>query len=85
LTATSLYSNSPPNVPQNWGQINSNLNDYHVYSTEISTAIWISDETDWRQQHIKMNKQYTDLAIIVWGSMSIWQYGVGVEASLSLD
>jgi len=29
LTAARLYLNSPPEVTQNWGQINPNLNDYH--------------------------------------------------------
>jgi len=27
LTATTLYLNSPPKVPQNWGQIDPNFND----------------------------------------------------------
>jgi len=29
LTAARLYSNSQPEAPNNWGQINPNLNDYH--------------------------------------------------------
>jgi hypothetical protein len=29
LTTHRLYLNSPPEAPKNWGQINSNLNDYH--------------------------------------------------------
>jgi len=29
LTSASLYLNSPPEAPKNWGQMNQNLNDYH--------------------------------------------------------
>jgi len=36
LTTVRLYSNSPPDAPKNWGQINPNLNDYHSDPMEIS-------------------------------------------------
>jgi hypothetical protein len=36
LTAARLYLNSPPEAPQNWGQINPNLNDYHSDPRAIS-------------------------------------------------
>jgi hypothetical protein len=29
LTAARLHLNSPPESPQNWGQVNPNLDDYH--------------------------------------------------------
>jgi len=51
LTATRLYLNSPPELPQNWGQINLNLNDYNTDPMEISSSFWLPDITNqWRQQ-----------------------------------
>jgi hypothetical protein len=47
LYATWLNFNSPPDAPNNWGQINPNLNDYHYNSTEISSTFWIPDIPDW--------------------------------------
>jgi len=38
LTAARLYSNSPPEAPNNWGQFNPNLNDYHSHQMEISST-----------------------------------------------
>jgi len=39
-TAARLYSNSPPEAPKNWGQINPNLNDYHSDPIEIRSTFW---------------------------------------------
>jgi hypothetical protein len=50
LTAARLYLNSPPEAPMNWGQINTNLNDYHSDPMEISSTFWIPDITDWWRQ-----------------------------------
>jgi len=50
LTAARLYLNSPPELPQNWGQINPNLNDYHSDPMAISRTFWLPDITDWRWQ-----------------------------------
>jgi hypothetical protein len=47
LTAARLYLNSLPELPQNWGQINPNLNDYHSNPMEISSSFWSPDLTDW--------------------------------------
>jgi hypothetical protein len=38
LTAARLYSNSPPEAPKNWGQINPNLNDFQSDPMEISST-----------------------------------------------
>jgi len=46
LSAARLYSNSPPEAPKNWGQINPDLNDSHSDPMEISSTLWISDITD---------------------------------------
>jgi hypothetical protein len=51
LTATRLYLNSPPELAQNCGQINPNLNDYHSDPMEISSTLWVPDITDWWRQH----------------------------------
>ena len=50
FNAASLYLNSPPGLPQNWGQINPNLNDYHSDPVEISSWFWLPDITDWWRQ-----------------------------------
>jgi hypothetical protein len=47
LSAARLYLNSPPELPQNWGQSNPNLNDYHSNRMEISSTFWLPDITDW--------------------------------------
>jgi len=51
LTVASLYLNSSPEAPKNWGQIDPNLNYYNSDPMEISTSFWIPDITDcWRQK-----------------------------------
>ena len=47
LTAASLFLNSPPELPHNWGQINPNLNDYQSDQMEIGRTFWLPDITDW--------------------------------------
>jgi aminopeptidase-like protein len=51
LTAPRLYLNSPPALPQNWGQIDLNLNNHHSSRMEISSRFWLTDIADcWRRQ-----------------------------------
>jgi hypothetical protein len=50
LTAARLYWKSPHEVPQHWGQINPNLNDYHSDAMEFSSTFWLPDITDWWRQ-----------------------------------
>jgi hypothetical protein len=50
LTAARLYFNSHPELPQNWGQINPNLNNYHSDPVEFSSTFWLPDITDWWRQ-----------------------------------
>jgi len=84
LTATRLYLNSPPELPQTWGQINRNLNDYHSDPMEISSTFWLPDITDrWRQQE-EMHSKYAYLSNVACNIFSIIPHGVGVEASFSL-
>jgi len=50
LTAARLCLNPLPEAPKNWGQINPNLNDYHVDPMEISSSCCSTDITDWWRQ-----------------------------------
>jgi len=50
LTAARVYVNSPPELPQNWGPINPNLNNYDSNQMEISSTFWLPDITDWWRQ-----------------------------------
>jgi hypothetical protein len=62
LTAARLYLNSPPEAPNNWGQINPNLNDYYSDPMEISSTFRIPDITDgWRQQE-ETHSKYAHLS-----------------------
>jgi len=84
LTAARLYLNSPPEAPKNWGQINTNLNDYHSDPMEISSTFWILDRTDWWRQQEETHSKYADLSNVARDIFSIIPHGVGVEASFSL-
>jgi len=84
LTAARLYSNSPPEAPKNWGQINPNLNDYHSDPMEISSTFWIPDITDWWRQHEETHSKYADLSNVARDIFSITPNVVKVEASFSL-
>ena len=50
MTPARLYSNSPPEAPTHWGQINPNLIDYHSDKMKISSTFWLPDITDWWRQ-----------------------------------
>jgi len=84
LTAARLYLNSPPKLPQNWGQINQNLNDYHSDPMEISSTFWLPDITDWWQKQEETHSKYADLSNVARDIFSIRPHDVGVEASFSL-
>jgi len=79
-----LYLNSPPELPQNWGQVNPNLNDYRSDPMEISNTFWIPDITDWWRQQEETHSNYADLSNVARDIFSSIPYGVGVEASFSL-
>jgi hypothetical protein len=84
LAAATLYLNSPPEAPKNWGQINPNLNDLHSDPTEFRSTFWIPDITDWWHQHEAAHSKYADLSNVARNIVSIIPHGVGVEASFSL-
>jgi len=83
LTATRLYFNSPSEAPQNWGQSNPNLNDYHSDPMEICGTFWLPDITDWWCQQEEMHSKYADLSNVVHNIFSLIPDGVRVEASFS--
>jgi len=45
-TAPRLSVNSEPQSPENWGQVNPNVNDCHSDTMEISSTCWIPDITN---------------------------------------
>jgi len=84
LTAARFYLNSPPKLPQNWGQIIPNLNDYHSDPMEICSAFWLPDITDRRQQQEELHLKYADLSNVAHDIFSNIAHTVGVGASFSL-
>jgi len=84
LTPGRLYSNSPPEAPKDWGQINPNLNDYHSDLMELSSTFWIPDITNWWRQQEEPHSKYADLSNVARDIFSIIPHRVGVEASISL-
>jgi hypothetical protein len=84
LTATRLYLNSPSELPQNWGQLQPNLNDYHSNSMEISSTFWLLEISNWWRQQEKMHSIYADFSDVAHNIFSIIPHSVGVEASFSL-
>jgi len=84
LTAAKLYLNSPPELPENWGRINPNLDDYHSDPMKISSTFWLPDLTDWWWQQEETHSKYANLCNVVQDIFSIITHDVGVEASSSL-
>jgi hypothetical protein len=84
LTAARLSLNSRSELPQNWGQIDLNLNDYHSDAIEISSTFWLPDNTDWWQQQEETHSNYADLSNVARDIFSIIPHGVGAETSSSL-
>jgi len=84
LPAARLYLNSPPEASKNWGQIKTNLNDYHFDPMEISSTFWIPDINAWWRQQEETHSKYADLSNVARDIFCIIPHGVGVEASFSL-
>jgi hypothetical protein len=85
LTAPRLYLDCAPELTQNWGQINPNVNDCHSDPIENSRSFRLPDITDWWQQQEGTHSTYPDLSNVVCAIFSIIPYGVGAEASVSLS
>ena len=84
LTAGRLYLNTPPELTQNWGQINPNLNDYYSDPMEISSTFWLPDITDWWRQQQETHSNYADLSNEARNIFSIIPHSVEVQANFSL-
>ena len=84
LTTARVHLNSPPESPKNWGQVNTNLNDYHSDPMDISSTFWKLDITDWWLQEEEMHSKYADLSNVSREIFSIITHGVGFEARFSL-
>jgi hypothetical protein len=84
LSAARFCLNSPPEAPKNWGQINSNLNDYHSNPMEISSTFRILDISDWWHQQEEMHSKYANLSNVALNIFYIIPNGVQVEARFSL-
>ena len=84
LTAARLNLNSLPDAPLNWGQINSNLNDYPSDLMEITCTFWLPDITEWWRQLEEKHFKYADLSDVARDIFSIIRHGVGVEVGFSL-
>jgi len=82
--AERLHLNSPPELPQNWGQINLNLNDNHADPMVISRTFSLPDITDWWRQQEDKHSKYADHYNVARDIIPIVPHGVGVEASSSL-
>jgi len=83
LTATRLNWILQPEVPKTWGQINSNLNDYHSDPMENTCTFSIPDITDWWCQQKDMHSKYANTSNMACDMFSIIPHCVGVEAGFS--
>jgi hypothetical protein len=83
LAPTKLYLFSPRSSPNNWGQVNRNLNDFHFGSMGISSTFWILDINDWWGQQAEKHSKYTDLPNVGHHIFSIIPPGVEAEGSIS--
>jgi len=76
MPAARLSLNLPPELPQNWRQINPNLNDYHTDPKEISSTFWLPDITNWSRQQEATHSKYTDFSNVACDIFSIIPHGV---------
>jgi len=84
LTTARLCMNPLPKLPNNWGQVDLNLNDYHSNPMEISSRFWIPDIANWRRHKDETHSKYANLANVAQDIFSIIPDGVRVEGSVSL-
>jgi len=83
-TATRLYFNSPPEAPKNWGQVNTNLNDYHSEPKEIICSFLLPEIINWWHQYAETQPKYADLSKTAHSIISIIPHGVRFEAGFDL-
>jgi hypothetical protein len=78
------FFNSPPEVPNNWGQVNPIHNDYHSNPNESSSIFLFPNNTGWEYQKEETHSKYTDLGTVADNILSIIRHRVGVEAIICL-
>jgi len=84
MTAARLYSIIRPELLQNSGQINRNLNHYQSDPMVISSTFWLLGIGDWWRQEEVSHSKYADLSNVAPNICSIIPQCVGVEARFSL-
>jgi hypothetical protein len=84
LTTAMLYLHSPPESPNNWGQVNPNVSDYDSDPMEISSTYLLRDITDWWRQQEERHSNYADLSNVACTIFSFIPHGVRMEASFFL-
>jgi hypothetical protein len=84
FTTAKLYMNSALEEPKNWGQVNSNLDDYQSDPMEISGRVWMQDITDWWHDPEEMPSKLANPSIVALDIFSIIPPCDLVEASFSL-
>jgi len=83
-TTSRLDLNSPPDLPQNWGQINPDLNDYHSDPMKIISTFWLQDITNWWREQEETHWKYADLSNVACHIVSIIPHSVRLEGSSAL-
>jgi hypothetical protein len=78
-----LYFDSQPDATKNWGQRNTNLNDYDSDPIEVRSTCWISDLHDWWCQKEETFSNYADLSKVAGDISSIISHCVRVESRFS--
>jgi hypothetical protein len=68
--------NSPSELPQNWGQINPNVNDYHSDPMEISSTFWLPNLTGCWQQREETHSTNAHLSNVACDIFSLIHHGV---------
>jgi len=76
LTTARLYLNSLSELPQNWGQINPNLNHYQSDPVDISSTLRLPDITDWWRHQKGTHSKDADLANVARDIFSIISHSV---------
>jgi hypothetical protein len=74
--AATLCLNSQPEVPNHWGQIIPNLNNYHSDRMEISSTFWLPDITDWWRRQEEMHSMIADFSNVAGDILAIVPHGV---------
>jgi len=83
ITPERLYSNSPPAVPTNWGEVNPSLDDFHSERMEISGTFWLPNISDRWPQPEKSQWNHASLSKVAGNIFSIIPCGITAEASVS--